>query len=102
MPYSQLTREELILRDHLALDRTTLANERTLLSYLRLAIMVLISAVSLIKVYPTNPEMIMLGYALIPFGLGSGALGFVRFRQMHRRISSVHGVPAPGEPPRQA
>ena len=35
----QFTAEELILRDHLALDRTRLANERTLLAYLRTALM---------------------------------------------------------------
>ena len=37
------SREELILRDHLALDRTRLANERTLLSYLRTALMLMVA-----------------------------------------------------------
>ncbi|MBI3041072.1 MAG: DUF202 domain-containing protein [Chloroflexi bacterium] len=33
--YTQFKKEELILRDHLAIDRTILANERNLLSYIR-------------------------------------------------------------------
>ena len=36
--------ENLILRDHLALDRTRLANERTLLAYIRTAFMLLVAA----------------------------------------------------------
>ena len=34
-PYSQFDSDDLILRDHLAIERTRLANERTLLAYLR-------------------------------------------------------------------
>lgn len=34
-PYSKFDTDDLILRDQLAIDRTLLANERTLLAYLR-------------------------------------------------------------------
>ena len=37
-PYAQYKREEMILRDWLALDRTVLANKRTFLAYGRTAI----------------------------------------------------------------
>lgn len=97
MPYSQFEPDELILRDHLAMDRTTLANERTLLSYLRLAILLLISAVSLIKVYPASPEMRRLGFVLIGLGIGAGLLGFWRFQRMRRRIGRVHATGRPAQ-----
>ncbi|MCU0318912.1 MAG: DUF202 domain-containing protein [Flavobacteriales bacterium] len=41
-------REELILRDHLALVRTRLANERTLLSYIRSTLYLLVGGLTLI------------------------------------------------------
>ena len=47
---------QLILRDVLAIDRTRLANERTLLAWLRTALMLLISGVTLIKATPVRPR----------------------------------------------
>ena len=41
--------DELILRDHLALVRTRLANERTLLSYIRSALYLLIGGIALLQ-----------------------------------------------------
>jgi hypothetical protein len=38
MHYSNLHPNDMILRDHLAYDRTVLANERTLLAYIRTSI----------------------------------------------------------------
>ena len=38
MPYSKINPSDMILRDHLAYDRTVLANERTFLSYMRTSI----------------------------------------------------------------
>lgn len=42
--------EELILRDHLALVRTRLANESTLLSYIRSSLYLLVGGVALLQV----------------------------------------------------
>ena len=81
--------ERLILRDHLALDRTRLANERTLLTYVRTAIILIVSGVSLIKLFGAEHRtLLFLGYALVPVGVLVGALGFVRFRQTDRRIAA--------------
>ena len=38
-PYTQFKKEELILRDYLAADRTALANERTLMAYIRTSVL---------------------------------------------------------------
>lgn len=45
-PYENFTNDEMILRDHLAIDRTALANERTLLAYIRTALALAIAGAS--------------------------------------------------------
>lgn len=80
--------ENLILRDHLALDRTRLANERTFLAYVRTAIMLLVSGVTIIKLFGAEQRLLLaLGYALVPAGLITVVFGFARFRQFNRRIA---------------
>ncbi|MGL4911655.1 MAG: DUF202 domain-containing protein [Romboutsia sp.] len=46
--YSQYS-ENMILRDHLAVDRTLLANERTYLSYLRTVVSFIVAGLTLWK-----------------------------------------------------
>ena len=41
--------DEMILRDHLAIDRTILANERTYLSYMRTVVSFIVAALTLYK-----------------------------------------------------
>ncbi len=48
----QPKQQSLDLRDCLALERTSLANERTFFAYARTAIMVLITGVSAFKLFP--------------------------------------------------
>ena len=89
MPYSRFSYEELILRDHLAVDRTILANERTLLSYVRTAIMLLVTGVTLIKFFPTQMTVYILGYLFLPLAFGVGIFGIARYRLIARRIRHV-------------
>lgn len=42
-------REKIILRDYLALERTTLANERTLFSYLRTSLYLILGGIGLLE-----------------------------------------------------
>ena len=42
--------KELILRDHLALERTKLANERTLFAYIRMALYLLTVGIGIFQV----------------------------------------------------
>ena len=57
--------KELILRDHLALERTKLANERTLFAYIRMALYLLTVGIA---------------------GIFLFFLGFVRFEQMRKHL----------------
>ena len=70
--------EEMIFRDHLAADRTALANERTYLSYIRTAIAFVAAGFGLIK-FTTETSFIVIGWILVPIGIGFLAFGTYRF-----------------------
>lgn len=59
--------DEMILRDHLALERTALANERTLLSYVRTMIGIIAVGGTLIKLFE-DWQYIVLGWLCIALG----------------------------------
>lgn len=71
-------------RESLALVRTDLANERTLLAYGRTALMVTATGVSLIKFFPDLP--LVLGWGFSIAGGVIGAIGLVRFLRLQRRL----------------
>ena len=89
MPYSETDSGDLILRDHLALDRTVLANERTLLAYLRTALFLVVSGVSVVKLFPDTMSLVALGYAAIVLSAFVAVFGACRFRSMHKRIAAA-------------
>ena len=91
--------EPLILRDHLALDRTKLANERTLLAYLRTAIMLLVSAVTVLKLLHDDHTMVVLGWVLLPVGLGVGVVGAVQFVRTRHIIAAAYSAGTPDSRP---
>ena len=87
MIHEQFTAEELILRDHLALDRTRLANERTLLAYLRTALMLIVAGATAEKVMGGSPTIVVTGWSFIGFGGLVAAFGVWRFLAMQREIN---------------
>ncbi len=76
------------LSDRLAIARTDLANERTLLAYLRTALAVAAGGVAVIEVF-TLPVLVIFGWALIPLGLIVLAVGIVRFRRTRQVLLSL-------------
>jgi putative membrane protein len=86
--YSRFETATLILRDELAIDRTLLANERTLLSYLRSAVALFIAGVSIIH-FSHQMWFTVIGFACIPFGLYAAQIGIVRYRKMDKAIAIV-------------
>lgn len=87
-PYKRFSQAELILRDELAIDRTILANERTLLSYLRGALTLVIAGVSIVHFVPAG-VLYWVGLSLVPVGVVSGVFGTLRYRKMNRRIRAI-------------
>jgi putative membrane protein len=87
MAEDSLTQEQLILRDHLALDRTRLANERTLLAYIRTALMLLVAGATAVKFVGETQSVIIAGWLFIAAGILVGAFGAWRFVAIQRAIN---------------
>jgi putative membrane protein len=85
--------EELILRDHLALDRTRLANERTLLAYLRTALMLVVAGATAVKFVGENDAVIVTGWVFIGLGILVAVIGAWRFLTMRRDINARRAPP---------
>lgn len=86
--YKAFSKEELILRDHLAIDRTAMANEVSFLAYVRTALTILVGGVSLLHFFS---EFIfqVLGWVAIIISIVTIGIGFFRFRHMHRVVSEI-------------
>lgn len=63
----------------LALIRTDLANERTVLAYIRTALMMVVSGVTLLKVYGDDGVSLVLAWLLIANGIVIAMVGAVRY-----------------------
>ncbi len=87
-PYTQFKREELILRDYLAADRTVLANERTLLSYIRTSLALAAAGGSLIH-FLTSLIADIGGGLLLALAAGILGLGLQRFIWYKRRLRNL-------------
>ena len=81
--------EPLILRDHLAIERTRMANERTLLAWVRTALMMLVSGITLLKLFQGVAAMEALGGVLVPTSLLVAAVGGVRCWRAHTSIKAA-------------
>ncbi len=89
MPYSKFRSDQMILRDHLARDRTVLANERTLLAYIRTAIALLASGGTLLTVFPASLSLRAVGGTLIVLGIAITIFGGWRFKVVAGHMRAV-------------
>ncbi len=80
--------EYLTKTDLLAVERTKLANKRTLLSYIRTAFSLLIASVGIIEFFENN-IFIMLGFILIPISFMFLIIGIIRFSQSQKTIDEI-------------
>ncbi len=87
-PYAKFAKDELILRDDLAIDRILLANERILLAYLRSGVALLIAGATIIHL-THGGWFWYVGIACIPLGILTGIIGVTRYRTMNRDITRV-------------
>lgn len=77
--------KELILRDHLALERTKLANERTLFAYIRMALYLLTVGIGIFQIESIS-RLDGLAWGCIIAGIFLFFLGFVCFEQMRKHL----------------
>lgn len=94
--YSDFRREQMILRDFLAADRTVLSNERTFLSYTRTALAFLIGGASAIH-FVSGVGSDVVGIILIAFGIVTFGIGVRRYRWFRKRISVLSRPPTDPE-----
>lgn len=86
--YSRFAQEQLELRDYLALERTILSNERTLLSYSQHAL-TLIAAGATTMFAVESFAFFVGGAFLVALGLTIGTFGIVRFFRVKRRLDEA-------------
>ena len=77
--------KELILRDHLALERTRLANERTLFAYIRTSLYLLTAGIGIHQIQ-TISRLDGLAWVCVVSGIILFFFGFVRFWQMRKHL----------------
>ncbi len=80
--------ERLTLRDHLAIDRTTLANERTLLGYVRTSLALAVVGASALKFFD-SAALIVTGWGFLAIGVVTFLVGLRRSWRMKRRIDGL-------------
>lgn len=81
---------ELPLTDRLALNRTVLANERTLLAYVRTAMMLAVSGFTLIQVFPGEWAAQIPGWCSLLAALIVCAIGVWRFLHVASSLQSMN------------
>ncbi|MDP8236036.1 MAG: DUF202 domain-containing protein [Candidatus Erginobacter occultus] len=74
--------------DHLAADRTILANERTLLSYLRFSFGLFVAGISFHKFFDDSIIRV-LGIAFLPLAALVAAIGIRRYRRCQRYLITL-------------
>ena len=83
-----MEKEELILRDKLAIDRTHLANERTFLAYFRTSIFFVGTGISIVQIQFFE-NVIHLGWGLISLGPIILLIGIFRLIRVKKRIGKT-------------
>lgn len=78
-----------ILRDYLAIDRTKLASQRTSLTYLRTVLMLLASAVGVIKLFGTDFITVMLAVILVLIAILVTAIGITSYKRVKECIGDI-------------
>ncbi|MDA8231839.1 MAG: DUF202 domain-containing protein [Magnetospirillum sp.] len=100
LPYDNFKPHEFIVRDWLALDRTVLANERTFLAYGRTALGLILSGLTIVKLFNISHDAVMSGWGFVALGLLVFVVGVRRFLKMqghYRALSAIEEEALPAE-----
>ena len=76
------------MRDTLALERTRLANERTLPAYVRTALSLLAGGAVLMQFFSTRPSYLAVAWLLIACGGGVLLIGLFRFFRVRAHLKA--------------
>lgn len=80
--------DSMIIRDYLALDRTILANRRTLLSYVRTFIGLFAGGIGLVELQD-NVIIIIIGYISMAISIPILVIGIIEYIKVKKSLSSI-------------
>ncbi|GAL66535.1 DUF202 domain-containing protein [Jejuia pallidilutea] len=81
--------DKVILRDYLAIERTRLANERTLLSYIRSSLYLLLGSIAFFQLKDV-PNFQYLAFAALLFSVIFFLIGIYRFTVLKRSLKRLY------------
>jgi len=87
-PYTKFRNRSLTLNDYLAIDRTILSNERTLLAYGRTALAMVIIGGSCLKFFDSI-ILVVIGWLFLAGGIIVMAIGWRRYRHTDRLLHAA-------------
>ncbi|MEQ9262102.1 MAG: DUF202 domain-containing protein [Owenweeksia sp.] len=83
------TKENIILRDFLALERTTLANERTLFAYIRTSLYLILGGIALLQLKEFD-HLKWLGYTSFAISFILIFYGIIRYVVLKRKLQKFY------------
>ena len=84
-----VNKEKIILRDYLALERTKLANERTLFAYIRTSLYLLLAGLTLIQL-KTVASLLWIGVLSIIVSAILIWIGIFRYKKLNRQLNTYY------------
>ncbi len=87
-PFKPQVINEKKLREHLALERTKLANERTLLAYIRASLYLLVGGIALLQI-EEYPRVHWVGYASLCVCVLFILIGVWRYIALERKLKNL-------------
>lgn len=87
--YKYENSEKIILRDFLALERTRLANERTLLAYIRAFLNLVLAGMAFLQIESLE-NLKWLGYPSFVLSIIFALLGSIKFYQLKKQLNSYY------------
>lgn len=94
--YEFQNKEEIILRDFLALERTRLANERTLLAYLRTSLYMVLGGIAFLQLGEFE-NIRWMGFVAIGLSVVFVITGIIRFYFLKRSMREYYKRDSPSE-----
>lgn len=87
--YKFENKEKIILRDYLALERTKLANERTLFSYIRTSLYLFLGAIAFFQIKGFE-RIEWLGYVSLALSIIILVIGIFKFNQLKFKLKKYY------------
>jgi putative membrane protein len=90
MDEDEINKNQLPTGDYLAIERTHLANERTLLAYLRSTLIGVVTALTILKLFPNDPSLRIAAFVIGPSSIFIGVFGIYRFLKIRKKLSILN------------